>query len=347
MDEARPRTPPAGARPWFLWLTDAAPVSPVWVGGAISAVLLCIGLLIPARSHVPASFVLPQEIIPRIMVSFCIVTGLNVALLAWVERATLRDLGTLRSSLRTSDEEHQALERSLTHFPLRALWVAVAVGLAGHFLMTGSARGFSDMWPPEWRALFSISLWMVTAPATYILFSYAARFRRLARDLRELHLFDLRPLAPFSRLGLRTALFYTLGFTILFGAHRDWSADGIGIPDYVLWTSVVWVPLSVGLAMLPTWDVRQRIRAEKNAELDRVRAAMDGTPGALAGSSMAAHAAELRGVALLEYRDKVAAVREWPFDASGLRRLAFYVLIPPLGWLGGALVERVVDRVLQ
>jgi hypothetical protein len=141
-------------------------------------------------------------------------------------------------------------------------------------------------------------------------------------------------------------LFYTAGFTIIFGAHCDWSADGFGFPTYILWTTLLWMAACVAFAALPATGVRQRIRAEKSAELDRVRAAMDGAPGALEGSSMAAHAAELRGVALLEYRDKVAAVREWPFDASGLRRLALYVFIPPLGWLGGAVVERAIDRVL-
>ncbi len=67
----------------------------------------------------------------------------------------------------------------------------------------------------------------------------------------------------------------------------------------------------------------------------------------LKASPLAAHASALTGVTLLDYLEKVDRVREWPFDASAFRRLGLYLLIPPLGWLGGALVERTLDRVLQ
>jgi hypothetical protein len=347
MDEARSRTPPGGVRPWFLWLIDRAPVSSLWVGVAVTAALLGVLFVIPGP-YLPPEAPFSPEVGRRIMISFCVATGLNIALMSWLERATLRDLAALRPFLRGMDEKVHALERSLTHFPARALWLAAAVGIGGHLFFGNAARGFTGpLILPAWHSLLGIANWLVVAPATYVLFSYASRFRGLAPELRDLHLFDLRPLAPFARLGLRTALFYSVGFTIVFGSHRDWSADGIGVPAYVLWATLAWVLMCVALAALPTWGVRRRIQAEKHAELDRVRAAMDGAPDALEGSAMAAHAAELRGVALLEYRDKVEAVREWPFDASGLRRLALYVVIPPLGWLGGALVERAIDRVLQ
>jgi hypothetical protein len=345
MEQARSRTPPAGARPWFLWLTDVAPVSSLWVGVAISAAML--GFLFAIPTAVPEGVPFAPEIGRRIMISFCVATGLNVGVMAWVERGTLRDLTALRPWLRRSEAGPGALERSFTHFPARALWLAAAVGIVMHLFLVGAARGFQGGWTPQWTAFGSLTLWMVVAPATYVLFSYASRFRQLAEELEGLPLFDLRPLTPFSRLGSRIALFFGLGFSIVFGSHRDWSAPGIGLPSYTLWGTLGWIAVCLAFAMLPVWGVRRRIQAEKHAELDRVRAAMDGAADAFVGSPMAAHASELRGVALLDYREKVEAVREWPFDASGLRRLAFYVLIPPLGWLGGAFVERALDQVLQ
>jgi hypothetical protein len=39
-------------------------------------------------------------------------------------------------------------------------------------------------------------------------------------------------------------------------------------------------------------------------------------------------------------------VREWPYDAPTLARFAFLVLLAVGSWLGGALVERVVNLFL-
>jgi hypothetical protein len=85
--------------------------------------------------------VITREISHRVMISICVVTGLNIAVLPWMERATLRDLATLRPALHTTDAEYQALEHSLTRFPARTLWIAAAAGLVGQFLLAASARG--------------------------------------------------------------------------------------------------------------------------------------------------------------------------------------------------------------
>ena len=43
----------------------------------------------------------------------------------------------------------------------------------------------------------------------------------------------------------------------------------------------------------------------------------------------------------------VEALREWPFDNSTIGRFALYLLIPVGSWIGGALVERVIDVLLS
>jgi len=348
MKETRTGTRPEGVRPWFLWLTDRVPMSPLWVGGAITAALLgMLFAILEAGFMSQASPLFSREVGLRIMISFTVVAGVGVAAMPWMERAGLRDLAALRPWLRTSAADFEAFERSFTHFGIRPLWTACLVGVAIHFLMSSAAFNFSG--GPRLRpaSIFPLASWMVVAPATYVLFSQTALLRRLARDLDRIQLFDLRPLASFARVGLRTSLFYAALTAILLGSHRDWATEGLGLPTYVLVTMLLWVPTCLGLAMLPVWGVHTRIQAEKRAELDRISATIEGVPDGLVGSPMAAHAAELRGVALLEYRERVEAVSEWPFGTSGLRRLALYVLVPPLGWLGGALVERAIDPLLQ
>ena len=47
---------------------------------------------------------------------------------------------------------------------------------------------------------------------------------------------------------------------------------------------------------------------------------------------------------LLLYRREITAAPEWPFDTSVMGRLALYLVIPPLTWVGAALIEMLVDR---
>ena len=50
---------------------------------------------------------------------------------------------------------------------------------------------------------------------------------------------------------------------------------------------------------------------------------------------------------LLSYRGHVESISEWPFDTALLLRFALYLLIPLGSWLGGALVERSLDSLLD
>jgi len=49
---------------------------------------------------------------------------------------------------------------------------------------------------------------------------------------------------------------------------------------------------------------------------------------------------------MLAYEARIESVREWPFDTSTLSRFALFLLIPLVSWIGGALVERIVDSAL-
>ena len=49
---------------------------------------------------------------------------------------------------------------------------------------------------------------------------------------------------------------------------------------------------------------------------------------------------------LVAYRSLVQGVREWPFDVSTLARFLLFGALGVGSWLGGALVERLLDVVL-
>jgi hypothetical protein len=49
---------------------------------------------------------------------------------------------------------------------------------------------------------------------------------------------------------------------------------------------------------------------------------------------------------LLAYHDYVAALPEWPFDASMQLRFLLYIAIPVGSWVGGAFVEQLLESTL-
>lgn len=50
---------------------------------------------------------------------------------------------------------------------------------------------------------------------------------------------------------------------------------------------------------------------------------------------------------LLQHRDRLKRTYTWPMDLAIVYRLLFYVVIPPLAWLGAALMETAVQGYLQ
>jgi len=46
---------------------------------------------------------------------------------------------------------------------------------------------------------------------------------------------------------------------------------------------------------------------------------------------------------LLNYRREIAQHSTWPFDIGNLTTLLFYLIIPPLTWVGAALIENLVN----
>ena len=50
---------------------------------------------------------------------------------------------------------------------------------------------------------------------------------------------------------------------------------------------------------------------------------------------------------LLAMRERVRGVHDWPMDMTTYRRVGLYVIIPPLAWIGAAVVEMVLASALD
>jgi hypothetical protein len=104
--------------------------------------------------------------------------------------------------------------------------------------------------------------------------------------------------------------------------------------------------MAIGIAalLLPSAGLNERLRAEKERELAWVRGEIATARAALARSDAGSREEAARLPALLAWEARVADARTWPFDVPTLLRFALLLLVPLGSWLGGALVEYVVDR---
>jgi hypothetical protein len=224
-------------------------------------------------------------------------------------------------------------------------WATAAALTLGTLVSSSISPGTVSYWPSTWtpETAWHRVLGLVIGIGIFRLAALGAldslRLSRLGAAIARVDLLDAEALAPFARQGLVNVLVVT-GFVAVYSLFLvDLSYAGI--------FAVVFVPMLVTAALgllLPMWGVRGRVREAKRAELAWCRERVRERRRRLEGRG-AAEEAPLDE--LLAWERRVESVREWPLDASGLARLAVYLLIPLGSWSGGALVERLIDAALD
>ncbi|MBV1905391.1 MAG: hypothetical protein KUG75_04885 [Pseudomonadales bacterium] len=178
---------------------------------------------------------------------------------------------------------------------------------------------------------------------TTFLWRQTRLFLELA-DTVKIDLLRAEDLAVFANQPLRTMI----GTIVLMSSMLT-----VGDIDGELGTSYYTVGIPLQCVMLlstiivspPIWFLRKRVRKAKRNELSKIRNAILGDPQALIGSRIEIHKDDFKLPDMLYYEDRIKAVWEWPFHAH-VRRMAFYLIIPPAAWLMSALVEIMVDNIL-
>jgi hypothetical protein len=168
-------------------------------------------------------------------------------------------------------------------------------------------------------------------------------FREVGRWHLEVDLLDLGSLSPFSAVGLANASYWFIGSAL---------ASFLVASDANVWIVALVITVTVGLGLvgliLPSRGLHVCLRERKREELRRIREAIASERAGLfsADSADEGSRAASRMPSLLAYEARIESVREWPYDTSTLTRFGFFLLIPLVSWIGGALVERVVDAAL-
>lgn len=163
-----------------------------------------------------------------------------------------------------------------------------------------------------------------------------ARNRWISGELAPqipIDLLDLSPLSAFGRSGVETAGFWLAGSSLA-------ALLFIAFPFSLLHTIILSVTVALGTAELlsPMRGVRRRVQAVQNEELSRVRGEIR-TARSGTGS-----ADRLPG--LLAWERRVDEINAWPFDIGSALRFGALGAMAIASWLGGALIERVVESAL-
>ena len=338
--------------PWALRLFDRVPLPAFWVGVAIAAALFAaflaytallgagIGRL--ADLHGQRNWL--AEVIEDLFF------GWTLGIAAASARGAKRDFEALRPALDLSAVGAQTLRREvLSYQPAPLALVALATGLFSAVatpldpsLWAGGRFPGWEHPTAVWLSARNFANWWAVGFAMVLALMLGRAFSRLGDHLR-VDLLDRAPLAPFGHRALRNVSWWMLlaAFLSLHYAGLGWAGELLPLALLTL------AAYALGAFVLPLLGAHRSIRACKEAELARVRTALRETRERVLAPDAADGAGGGRLADLIAYEGLVAAVPEWPLDASTLARLAFYLILGLGSWVGAALVEWLVDAVLR
>jgi hypothetical protein len=237
-------------------------------------------------------------------------------------------------------------------FLVTYLIIAQRRNISGKIVVVGLLLGFLYgvllNLPMEWLRSFTalgfqiqsiiigqVFLWSVIGIVLAYRLYTAIAFYRKGKDV-SIDLYDTGKYEPFARNGLDDVL----GITILLVLATVQSLDvQFRLENYVTaW--IIAFPAGASLLILPMLSLQRRLLAHKKeflAEMHRQ----------VAEASRVAEPESLAQIELLmQHRDRIQHTSAWPIDLSIASRLILYIIIPPLAWLGAAVVEVSLDRIL-
>lgn len=273
--------------------------------------------------------------------AFALTVTLSVAL--YIQRNTrMRERADYDAFARTLDagaiENHNLLGFTPVAAKLvPATWLGLAGGLAGswllydHYLMDTPAHPGLFLW------FMAVTVILAMAFTRGVELSRTGTLGTHALIMRELKV-DLLRIDRLSVWGRSAARFSLIWFTV--GAVSCLFFLDSGLNIYTVGLVVLFLALGVWVFLRTMQPVHRKIRAEKTAELERVRDQIHRARQAAADSADAV--ARLHG--LLAYEARIEAVPEWPFDQTTLYRVGASALILTVPWFGQAIAQFAIDH---
>ena len=199
----------------------------------------------------------------------------------------------------------------------------------------------NDLGQPTMFASLSIvignlAVWLVVVHVLVRNILNSNSLGQLGRQHAKVDLLRPDSLLLFGRIGTLSLAIVTI--TLTFTVFQSLDAE-------LRWVNyrnafAVGLPAAVVLLLLPMLGIRQNVRAAKKRALEKLNAAIAAADRELKADSL--HYL----CDLLRQRESIERTREWPLDTTAFSRVAIYVVIPPLAWVGGAFAEILIEMAM-
>lgn len=329
--------------PWTLRAYDALPGNPLWIGIGFMIGLLLVFFI--GRSFVDGADNATSDEF-RVAITQILLTAYSASAYAYLLTTARKTTHDLSPVARHTPNWRTTVERVGRH----PRWILLLVGAASFLIVGISVTNVTTLAPAnpwEWqtwsydvywhRATTVLFVWWIGC-FCYVTVAESARLSNLSNDIDSLDLLELHPHEPLIHQGLTNALLVigTVSVMSLLGIEARYGPVLVG--SWVSFIVLAWIVM-----MLPLRGIRRKIRAAKKNELSWCRRALK-----IARDELKSGASSHQPIAeILAYRNLIESIRNWPFDNPTLVRFSLYLLIPLGSWLGGAFVERGLDRILS
>lgn len=349
-----------GTVPWCLRPYARLPVQPIWIGALIGAGYLIAVAVFFAIAGEPGDM-MPEGVraegrafweIPgwwTLLVNAAMM-GFAPTVMATTLRSVEQDVRDLAPALDLGGASlEEEIRRVVRLQPGTLRWVGATTGLlmlAVTFLDPGLWAGRER--PPLtnpfllWFICQQVLLGWLWSRAVVADVTTAWAVSRLSERIGNVDLLDLRPMGVFTRRGVRSVLYWMVGLAMF---SLFWLAPNPGQSN--LFPFVLLIGLAAANLGVLVRAARRTIRAEKDAQLLRLRAAIRADQTSLLEGGPEAAPAAARLPALFTAEARTASVGELAFDASTLLRFGLYVTLGVGSWVGGALIERLLGAALD
>lgn len=280
--------------------------------------------------------------------------GISASSVALVQ--DVRDLREIAVVIgRDPDELMDDWASNLRGRMLRGRMFSIVFFVVGVAIVVSNIPGASDLFglhEPErypWFQQIPASWFLVFVPLNFAVVGKGVyytivedQFNRTIRNTSlQIDLLHPEQLAPFTRMALRRSLLWIVGSSLCLLLFLNEAVSPTGLLPFVI--------AIIGVACLalvaPLTGIHRKISATKKEEIRTVRRSMAKfREEVLHGTNptITSNAAQ-RLTGLVAYEGRLERTSEWPIDLPTLGTFSFYLAIPVISWVGGALMERVVD----
>jgi len=309
-----------------------------WICGAVLFVILFLFFELTS-----------PESMPPATLFFALIISYIIPIFSFITDKSLDALDDLREDLDLTDDEFALTKKTIIYPKFGGNLLAPCLGLVfaffHQFLIFGSnlnlMPGNRDSVENFAGFIGTILIWITMTTVITALVTNARVFSNLGAKNIRIDLHQTERLLPLARVATSSTL-AIIGalalFPILF-FDSDTPLSG-ALPGFV----ATGIPIFVLLAV-PVWPMHRRLVQAKETALGQVNALIASKSGNTLESSLDKTGIE-ELAPLLSYKKYLSQVSTWPFDLGAITRLALYLIIPPLTWVGAALIEKGLESVL-